>query len=125
MYIRKYGIMNKNESILRLRLSTVDCNSSTKYYQLTAEIPEIDKSKIDNQVKVTGIIENYTITKTGTMIITLNDGSNVIKVVIFPSTSLNTTLYNGMNITVTAKVVEYNGEMELIIEKSKNLEINS
>ena len=58
------------------------------------------------------------------MIITLNDGSNVIKVVIFPSTSLNTTLYNGMNITVTARVVEYNGEMELIIEKSKNLEIN-
>lgn len=88
-------------------------------------VNEIDKSKIDNQVKVTGIIENYTITKTGTMIITLNDGSNVIKVVIFPSTSLNTTLYNGMNITVTAKVVEYNGEIELIIEKSKNLEINS
>ena len=46
MYIRKYGIMNKNESILRLRLSTVDCNTSTKYYQLTAEIPEIEKSKI-------------------------------------------------------------------------------
>lgn len=88
-------------------------------------VNEIDKSKIDNQVKVTGIIENYTITKTGTMIIRLNDGSDVIKVVIFPSTSLNTTLYNGMNITVTAKVVEYNGEMELIIEKSKNLEINS
>ncbi|MDO5822868.1 exodeoxyribonuclease VII large subunit [Methanosphaera sp.] len=88
-------------------------------------VNEIDKSKIDNQVKVTGIIENYTITKTGTMIVTLNDGSDVIKVVIFPSTSLNTTLYNGMNITVTAKVVEYNGEMELIIEKSKNLEINS
>lgn len=88
-------------------------------------VNEIDKSKIDNQVKVTGIIENYTITKTGTMIITLNDGSNVIKVVIFPSTSLNITLYNGMNITVTARVVEYNGEMELIIEKSKNLEINS
>lgn len=88
-------------------------------------VNEIDKSKIDNQVKVTGIIENYTITKTGTMIITLNDGSNVIKVVIFPSTSLNTTLYNGMNITVTARVVEYNGEMELITEKSKNLEINS
>ncbi|WP_303221488.1 exodeoxyribonuclease VII large subunit [Methanosphaera stadtmanae] len=88
-------------------------------------VNEIDKSKIDNQVKVTGIIENYTITKTGTMIITLDDGSNVIKVVIFPSTSLNTTLYNGMNITVTARVVEYNGEMELIIEKSKNLEINS
>lgn len=88
-------------------------------------VNEIDKSKIDNQVKVTGIIENYTITKTGTMIVTLDDGSDVIKVVIFPSTSLNTTLYNGMNITVTAKVVEYNGEMELIIEKSKNLEINS
>lgn len=88
-------------------------------------VNEIDKSKIDNQVKVTGIVENYTITKTGTMIVTLNDGSDVIKVVIFPSTSLNTTLYNGMNITVTAKVVEYNGEMELIIEKSKNLEINS
>ena len=88
-------------------------------------VNEIDKSKIDNQVKVTGIIENYTITKTGTMIIRLNDGSDVIKVVIFPSTSLNTTLYDGMNITVTAKVVEYNGEMELIIEKSKNLEINS
>lgn len=87
-------------------------------------VNEIDKSKIDNQVKVTGIIENYTITKTGTMIVTLNDGSDVIKVVIFPSTSLNTTLYNGMNITVTARVVEYNGEMELIIEKSKNLEIN-
>lgn len=88
-------------------------------------VNEIDKSKIDNQVKVTGIIENYTITKTGTMIVTLDDGSDVIKVVIFPSTSLNTTLYNGMNITVTARVVEYNGEMELIIEKSKNLEINS
>lgn len=38
--------MNNNESIIKLRLSTLDCNTSTKYYQLTATIPKKQKIKL-------------------------------------------------------------------------------
>lgn len=43
--------MNNNEFIVKLRLSTLDCNTSTKYYQLTSDIPQKQKTKIKQYFK--------------------------------------------------------------------------
>ncbi|OED30264.1 exodeoxyribonuclease VII large subunit [Methanosphaera sp. WGK6] len=89
--------------------------------QLT--IDKIDNSKLDNQVEIVGVIESQTITKSGTRIIKLTDDTGNINLVIFSSTLIETELYNGMNITVTGKVTNYNGQIELILEEENNLRI--
>ncbi|WP_455645348.1 exodeoxyribonuclease VII large subunit [Methanosphaera sp.] len=89
--------------------------------QLT--INNIDNSKLDNQVEISGIIESQTITKTGTRIIKLTDNTGSINLVIFSSTLIESELSNGMNITVTGKVTNYNGQVELILEEENNLRI--
>lgn len=88
-------------------------------------INQIDNSKIDNQIQVNGIIEKCTVTKTNTIILQITDKSGSINMVIFPTTDLNMTLHEGMNVTVVAKVTRYKGDLELILEKSKNIQINS
>lgn len=88
-------------------------------------INQIDNSKIDNQIQVNGIIEKCIITKTNTIILQITDKSGSINVVIFPTTDLNMTLHEGMNVTVVAKVTQYHGDLELILEKSRNIQINS
>ena len=44
--IRTYVMINNDEQELKLRLSTLDCNTSTKYYQVTQTLNEQQKSKI-------------------------------------------------------------------------------
>lgn len=88
-------------------------------------INQIDNSKIDNQIQVNGIIEKCIITKTNTTILQITDKFGSINVVIFPTTDLNMNLHEGMNVTVVAKVAQYNGDLELILEKSRNIQINS
>lgn len=44
-------MMNNNEQELKLRLSTLDCNTSTKYYQVTQTLNEQQKSKIKTYFK--------------------------------------------------------------------------
>lgn len=39
-------MMNNNDEELKLKLSTLDCNTSTKYYQLTQTLSETQKQKI-------------------------------------------------------------------------------
>ncbi len=43
--------MNNNEQELKLRLSTLDCNTSTKYYQVTQTLDEQQKLKIKTYFK--------------------------------------------------------------------------
>ncbi len=86
-------------------------------------ISEIDNSKIDNQVEINGIVESYTITKTGTKIVKIYDNSSSINIVIFPSTEINFDIKNNMNVTVVGKITQYNGQLELIVEESKNFKI--
>ena len=43
--------MNNNEHELKLRLSTLDCNTSTKYYQVTQSLDEQQKIKIKSYFK--------------------------------------------------------------------------
>ena len=38
--------MNNSEPEIKLRLTTVDCNTSTKYYQLTGDLSSELKNKI-------------------------------------------------------------------------------
>ena len=44
-------MMNNNEQELKLRLSTLDCNTSTKYYQVTQTLDEQQKLKIKSYFK--------------------------------------------------------------------------
>lgn len=39
-------MINNNEEELKLKLSTLDCNTSTKYYQVTQTLNESQKHKI-------------------------------------------------------------------------------
>ncbi len=45
-YIRNYVMINNDEEELKLKLSTLDCNTSTKYYQVTQTLNENQKHKI-------------------------------------------------------------------------------
>ncbi len=38
--------MNSSKSQMKLRLTTVDCNTSTKYYQVTSQLSIEEKNKI-------------------------------------------------------------------------------
>lgn len=44
-------MMNNNEEELKLRLSTLDCNTSTKYYQVTQSLDKEQKLKIKSYFK--------------------------------------------------------------------------
>jgi hypothetical protein len=44
-------MFNKNDQNLKLRLSTLDCNTSTKYYQVTEKLNDSQKIKIKSYFK--------------------------------------------------------------------------
>ncbi|RAP52973.1 MAG: hypothetical protein BZ138_02005 [Methanosphaera sp. rholeuAM270] len=87
-------------------------------------INEIDKSKIDNQIELEATIDTITKTRTNTQIIKLSDKTGSINMVIFPTTTMNTKLEKNQKIDVIARVTQYNGNLELILEESKNIRIS-
>lgn len=88
-------------------------------------INKIDNSKIDNQIQITGTLDSYTTTKSGTIILEISDGTGSVNAVIFPTTSFNMTFNEGMNLKIVGKVTQYKGNLELVIEDSKNIKIES
>ncbi|MDO5825518.1 MAG: exodeoxyribonuclease VII large subunit [Methanosphaera sp.] len=86
-------------------------------------IDKIDNSKIDNQVEVNAVIEDIHTTKSGTRIITLHDDTSRINLVIFASTVNVVDLHHGEKVNIKAKVTEYNGQTELILEEGSNLKV--
>ena len=86
-------------------------------------IDMIDNSKIDNQVEITAIVEDIHTTKGGTKIITLNDNTSKINLVIFASTVNVVELHRGEKVNINAKVTQYNGQVELILEEAANLKV--
>ncbi len=84
-------------------------------------IKQIDKSKIDNQVELDVKIDSIKKTKSNTQIIKITDNTGSINLVIFPSTDFKTKLIKGQKITLVGRVTQYNGNLEIILEESKNL----
>lgn len=84
-------------------------------------IDKIDKSMMDNQVEVDAEIVSVTLTKTNTRIIRLKDSGGSINLVIFSSWDINYDLKTGQHVKVIARVSQYNNELELILEESKNI----
>ena len=70
-YIKKYDIMINNKSDISLRFSAIDCDTSTKYYQLTQKISDEQKQlvkpyfeyytpeKFSNKENVAGNLEGW------------------------------------------------------------------
>ena len=87
----------------------------------TLTIDKIDKSKIDNQVEINATISSITQTKSNTKIIKLNDETGTINLVIFSGVEINHNLKINQEITVVARVTQYNGNLELILEEPRNI----
>ncbi len=90
----------------------------------TVTINQIDKSKIDNQVELDATVLSVSQTRTNTQIIKLGDKTGTINLVIFSSVDFKTKLSNNQHVRVIAKVTQYNNDLELILEESKNLNIS-
>ncbi len=84
-------------------------------------IDKIDKSRIDNRVEIEAKIVSVTQTKTNTTIIRLMDDTGSINLVIFPSLNFNQNLKTNQQVRVIAKVTQYNSNLELILEESRNV----
>lgn len=87
-------------------------------------IDQIDKSMMDNRVEVNAEIVSIVHTKTNTKIIGLRDDTGSINLVIFPSLDFKENLRTNQKIRVIAKVAQYNNDLELILEESKNMVIS-
>jgi RecJ-like exonuclease len=87
-------------------------------------IDRIDKSKIDNQIEVEATVSKITTTNSGTIIISLDDGTDTINLVAFPSAELSADeVKKGMNIRVIARVTPYHDDLELVLEENGNLAV--
>ena len=87
-------------------------------------IDKIDKSMIDNRVEVNAKIVSIVRTRTNTKIIKLRDDTGSINLVIFSSLDFNQNLETNQKIKVIAKVAQYNNDLELILEESKNIVVS-
>ena len=85
-------------------------------------INKLEKSKIDNQVEIEATITSITQTKSKTLIIKITDNTGSTTLVIFPQTEIKELRVHD-KIRVIGKVTQYKGDLELILEESKNLEI--
>lgn len=95
------------------------------------EIGQISRSMIDEEVAIKGVVENVQALSNGeTYILTVNDGTGRIQVVIFQSevveiqeseTPLDT--FKNKQVEVTGTITEYNSKMELILSSSNSLKI--
>lgn len=90
----------------------------------TVTINQIDKSKIDNQVELDATVISVTQTRTNTQIIKLGDETGTINLIIFSSVDLKTKLSKNQHVRVIGKVTQYNNDLELILEESKNLNLS-
>lgn len=86
-------------------------------------IEKVDKSKTDNTIEVEATVTKITTTRTGTQIIELEDKTGKINMVIFPSARQDSEIHEDTRISVTAKVTQYNGQPELLLEEANNLRI--
>lgn len=95
------------------------------------EISQISRSMIDEEVAIKGVVENVQALSSGeTYILTVNDGTGRIQVVIFQSevveiqeseTPLNT--FKNKQVEVIGTITEYNSQMEIILQNSNSLKI--
>ena len=95
------------------------------------EIGQISRSMIDEEVSIKGVVENVQSLSNGeTYILTLNDGTGIIQVVIFQSavveiqeseTPLDT--FKDKHVEVIGTITEYNSQMEIILQNCNSLKI--
>lgn len=87
------------------------------------KIKNIDNSKMDNQVQIEGIVSSCIITKSGTQIIQISDDTGSINVVVFSSVILDSSNFKNKEVKVVGKVTQYKGQLELILEDSRNFQV--
>lgn len=99
------------------------------------EIPinEITRNNIGETVAVSGVIESFKYSSSGTTcFLTLNDGKAKINVIIFESTltELKDTgndieSFKGHKVMVTGSITEYKSSMELILSNANSLKLEN
>ncbi|OQD59725.1 putative nucleic acid binding protein [Methanobrevibacter arboriphilus JCM 13429 = DSM 1125] len=96
-------------------------------------IKDIDRGMIDEEVTITGNIDKIQKSSNGkNYILTLNDGSGRINMMIFESTitkfaenEVNLENFENKKVIVTGTVTEFKSTMELIIHDSNSIKIEN
>ena len=94
-------------------------------------IDEIDRGMIDEEVSITGIVDEVKPSSSGsTYFLKINDGTGSISLIIFESalteleeSSINLNDLKGKNVKVTGKITEYDSSMEIILSNGNSLKI--
>ena len=87
------------------------------------KIKDITKAKIDESVNITATVESVTTTKTNTTIMKISDETSTTTLVVFPSQYFNKIPRQNDKINCIAKVSQYNGQLELILEDTSTFHI--
>ncbi len=95
------------------------------------EISDIDRSMLDKEVSVEGLVTDVSKSQTGeTYFLELMDGTGKIKLVIFESaaseiqkTSVNINNFSKKRIRAVGTVTEYKGNLEVILKDASSLKI--
>jgi len=89
---------------------------------LTIGIGEINEEMIGSIISTRGTVKSVRFHEEGHVFLTLSDGKSKIKAVIFSSTARKIDvekLKRGVNVSVTGRVSEYKGGLEIIVESLK------
>lgn len=98
-----------------------------------AAIEDIDRGMIDENVAITGVVENIKESSSGkSYFMTLNDGTSRITIMIFESTiiefqeaGINLKSFENKRVKVVGTVTEYKSTMELILPNSNSITIET
>lgn len=96
-------------------------------------IEDIDRGMIDENVAITGVVENIKESSSGkSYFMTLNDGTSRITIMIFESTiiefqdaGINLKRFENNRVKVVGTVTEYKSTMELILPNSNSITIEN
>ncbi|MEM7813592.1 MAG: OB-fold nucleic acid binding domain-containing protein [Candidatus Aenigmatarchaeota archaeon] len=86
---------------------------------MAVAIADVDESRLGEIVKVSGKVRRAVVSE-GSVFLTIWDGSNEIKAIVWQSVARGTEVYElrpGDRIAVTGQVAVYRGELEIVASK--------
>jgi len=95
------------------------------------KISEIDRSMIEEEVSVTGVIESVEKSSSGTSyFLKINDGTGKLSVIIFESTIIelekldcSPEIFLNEKVTIQGTLTEYKSTMEIIVSNGNSIKI--
>ncbi|WP_178648628.1 OB-fold nucleic acid binding domain-containing protein [uncultured Methanobrevibacter sp.] len=95
------------------------------------KIEEINKGMIDEEVAISGVVEEIKPSASGeTYFLKVNDGTGIIPVIVFNSaivemedSNLSIEMFKNKKVKINGKITEYNSKLELILSDGSSITI--